>query len=164
MKATRNDSMFSVTLCNEDQSSTIRAVCFTKDVFSKIEPKKTYILEEFKLKQSYGDKSASELLLDHETKISLSATQVAMQHTAHTIAQILQGETTSERFLNVKAKVVCAEEACLVGSFPDQKMKRTVLLTDTTGQIGKTRLKKSASKREVSYVWTTSFESSIEVC
>ena len=98
MKATRNGSMFSVTLCNEDQSSTIRAVCFTKDVFSKIEPKKTYILEEFKLKQSYGDKSASELLLDHEMKISLSATQVAMQHTAHTIAQILRGETTSERF------------------------------------------------------------------
>ena len=31
MKATRNGSMFSVTLCDEDQSSTIRAVCFTKD-------------------------------------------------------------------------------------------------------------------------------------
>lgn len=78
MKATRNGSMFSVTLCDEDQSSTIRVVCFTKDVFSKIEPKKTNILEEFKLKQSYGDKSASELLLDHETKILLPATQVAM--------------------------------------------------------------------------------------
>ena len=87
------------------------------------------------MEQSYGDKSASELLLDHETKISLSATQVAMQHTAHTIAQILRGETTSERFLNVKAKVVCVEEARLVGSFPDQKMKRTVSLADTTGQI-----------------------------
>ena len=79
INAMRKGSMFSLTLCDEDQLSTIQAVCFTKDIFSKIEPKKTYKLEEFKLKQLYEDKIASKLLLDHETKISLLTTKVAMQ-------------------------------------------------------------------------------------
>ena len=127
--------MFSLTLCDEDQSSTVRAVCFTKVVFEKIEPRKTYKLEGFKLKKSYGDKTAPELLLNNETQITLSSTQVAMEHSNHTIAQILRGEATNERFLNIKVKVVCVEEARMVGSFPDYKTKRTVSIADSTGHI-----------------------------
>ena len=134
IKATRNGSMFSLTLCDEDQSSTVWPVCFTKEVFKKIEPRKTYKLEGFKLKKSYGDKTAPELLLDNETQITLSSTQVAMELSSHTIAQILR-EAANERFLNVKVKVVCVEEARMVGSFPDYKTKRTVSIADSTGHI-----------------------------
>ena len=72
------------------------------------------------------------------------------------------------------------EEARLVGSFPDQKMKRTVSLADTTSQIDlvlwRVRAEKInfkgdvlrldnmvASKFNGQLNMTTSFESSIEV-
>ena len=135
VKATKNGSMFSLNLCDEDQSSTIRAVCFNKDIFPQLESKKTYQLDAFKLKRAFGDKTAPELLLDDETKNTLAANQVALENKMHTISQILRGETANERFLNLKAKAVLVGEPRVVGTFPDNKKKRTVLLADETGQM-----------------------------
>jgi ssDNA-binding replication factor A large subunit len=135
IKPTRNGSMFSLNLCDSDQSTTIRAVCFNEDIFSKIQSKKTYDLQSFKIKQSFGNRETPELVLDNETKISLASSQVAIDQCFFTISQILRGETSNSRFLNVKAKVTAIDESRVVGTYPQNKTKRSVQIADTTGEI-----------------------------
>jgi DNA-directed RNA polymerase subunit RPC12/RpoP len=127
--------MFSVNLCDNEKSLTIRAVCFNEDIYPKLESNKTYELESFKVKKSFGDQTTSELVLDHETKITLAASQVQIEDCSYTISEILRGETGHKRFLNVKAKVVSLEEPCVVGTFPETKTKRTVCVGDMMGQM-----------------------------
>jgi hypothetical protein len=103
--------MFSLNLCDSDQSTTIRAVCFNEDIFSKIQSKKTYDLQSFEIKQSFGNRETPELVLDNETK------------------------TSNSRFLNVKAKVTAIDEPRVVGTYPQNKTKRSVQIADTTGEI-----------------------------
>ena len=86
VQAMKNGSMFSLNLCDEDQSLTIRAACFSKDIFPQLESKRTYQLDAFKLKRAFGDKTVPELLLDDETKITLVANQVALENKMHTIS------------------------------------------------------------------------------
>ena len=50
---TKNESMFSLNLCDQDPSTTVRAVCFNKDMFTKIQPSTTYDIESFKYKKAY---------------------------------------------------------------------------------------------------------------
>lgn len=42
---------FSITLCDRDPSSTLKAVCFHEDYYSQLEPTKTYILKKLLIKE-----------------------------------------------------------------------------------------------------------------
>ena len=75
LRLTKNGSMFSLSLCDNQPSSTIRAVCFNKDMFPNFETNVTYDLESFKLKKAFGNSSFLELLLDRDTKVSTATSQ-----------------------------------------------------------------------------------------
>ena len=45
LRLTKNESMFSLNLCHLDPSTTVRAVCFNKDMFTQIQPSTTYDVE-----------------------------------------------------------------------------------------------------------------------
>ncbi|CAB4035103.1 Hypothetical predicted protein, partial [Paramuricea clavata] len=84
IKPTRNGSMFSLNLCDSDQSTTIRAVCFNEDIFSKIQSKKPTIFSRSRLNNP---------------------------------------------------KVTAIDEPRVVGTYPQNKTKRSVQIADTTGEI-----------------------------
>lgn len=129
--------MFSLNLCDKEPSSTIRAVCFNKDMFPNFEMNVTYDLESFKLRKAFGNSSTLELLLDHDTNFSTATSLQQLQITDHTfnISQILRHETDNIRFINLKAKVTSIGDATLVGTYPENKTKRTIYLADSTGHI-----------------------------
>ena len=74
-------------------------------------------------------------MLDNKTKISLASLQVAIEQYFFTILQILRGETSNSRFLNVKAKVTAIDETRVVGTYPQNETKRSVQIADTAGEI-----------------------------
>ena len=127
--------MFSLNLCDNQPSSTIRAVCFNKDMFPNFETNVTYDLESFKLKKAFGNSSFLELLLDRDTKVSTATSQLTVADHTFNISQILRNETENIRFINLKAKVTSIGDPILIGTFPDNKTKRTLYLADNTGHI-----------------------------
>ena len=129
---TKNGSMFSLNLCDQDPSTTVRAICFNKDMFTKIQPSTTYDIESFKYKKAYGPSNSLKLLFDSQTK---TASQIQMSEQLYSVSQVLSGETANTRFLNLKAKVTDIDEAVMVGHYPDNKIKRIVYLADSTGHI-----------------------------
>ena len=137
VRRTRNDgSMFSMNLCGKDTSSTIRAVCFSEPMFSKFEPNKTYDINQFKVKKAYGKSTSNvELLIDNETRVSMSTSQFALEDQSFTISQILTNETKNVRFIKLKAKVMTIDDVHIVGTYPDNKSKRNINLADPTGHI-----------------------------
>lgn len=135
LRLTKNGSMFSLNLCDNQPSSTIRAVCFNKDMFPNFETNVTYDLESFKLKKAFGNSSSLELLLDRDTKVSTATSQLTVADHTFNISQILRNETENIRFINLKARVTSIGDPILVGTFPDNKTKRTIYLADNTGHI-----------------------------
>lgn len=135
LRPTKNGSMFSLNLCDNQPSSTIRAVCFNKDMFPNFETNVTYDLESFKLKKAFGNSSSLELLLDRDTKVSTATSQLTVADHTFNISQILRNETENIRFINLKARVTSIGDPILVGTFPDNKTKRTIYLADNTGHI-----------------------------
>ena len=131
----KRGSMFSMTLCDTDPTSMIRAVCFDSDVFDLFMGTKTYNLRGFRLKKGMGNDNDIEILISGETKVTQSSLQFATEKRCLKISQILCRETSNVRFFKVKAKVISIEEAQAVGRFPEEKLKRDVLLGDETGQV-----------------------------
>ena len=135
LRPIKNGSMFSLNLCDKEPSSTIRAVCFNKDMFPNFESNVRYDLESFKLKKAFGNSSTLELLLDRDTKVSSATSQLEITDHTFNISQILRHETDNIRFMNLKAKVTSIGDATLVGTYPDNKTKKSIYLADNTGHI-----------------------------
>ena len=135
LRPIKNGSMFSLNLSDKDPSSTIRAVCFNTDLFSNFETDVTYDLESFKVKKAFGNSSSLELLLDNDTKVSTAASQLKITDHTFNISQILRKETENIRFINLKAKVTSIGDSISVGTYPDNKSKRSIFLADNTGHI-----------------------------
>ena len=129
LRPIKNGSMFSLNLCDKDPSSTIRAVCFNTDLFSNFETDVTYDLESFKVKKAFGNSSSLELLLDNDTKVSTAASQLKITDHTFNISQILRKETENIIFINLKAKVTSIGNSISVGTYPDNKSKRSISQT-----------------------------------
>jgi hypothetical protein len=127
--------MFTMVLCDEDTSSTIKAVCFEDALVEKFEATKTYILRLFKLKKGMGAGSSIEVSIDGSTEINEAPTQFKIEKMSFKISQIVRHETENVRFLHLKAKVIGIDDIVTVGKYPDHKEKREVLLADETGHI-----------------------------
>ena len=129
LRPIKNGSMFSLNLCDKDPSSTIRAICFNTDLFSNFETDVTYDLESFKVKKAFGNSSSLELLLDNDTKVSTAASQLKITDHTFNISQILRKETENIIFINLKAKVTSIGNSISVGTYPDNKSKRSISQT-----------------------------------
>lgn len=105
LRPTKNGSMFSLSLCDKDPSSTLRAVCFNEDMFSKFETTGIYDFQKYKLKKGFGSLNQVELLIDQFTMVEKAEIQLKIKGSSFTISQILRGETQGIRFINLKAKV-----------------------------------------------------------
>ena len=128
--------MFSMNLCGTDPSNTIRAVCFSEGMFTKFAPNRTYDLQGFKVKKGYGKSNSTvELLIDNETNVSASHSQLTLEEKSFTISQILEKQCDNVRFIKLQAKVMKIEELNVVGTYPDNKAKRNIHLADETGRM-----------------------------
>jgi hypothetical protein len=103
IRPTRNGSMFSINLCDQDLSSTVRAVCFDKNMFDKFEANGTYDFEQFKVKKGYGSTNTVEILIDQSTLVKKAASQMKLKECCFTISQILRGDTCHIRFINLQS-------------------------------------------------------------
>lgn len=135
LKEMKRGTMFTMTLCDRETTSTIRAVCFEGSMFNKFATTKTYDLKYFKLKKGMGNYSDLEVLITPETKVTDSIFQFTIEKKSFKISQILRRETSNVRFLSITAKVISIEDVQTVGKYPDEKLKRDVLLADETGQV-----------------------------
>ncbi|KAK3745086.1 hypothetical protein QZH41_002962 [Actinostola sp. cb2023] len=122
-------------LCDQDPSSTIRAVCFDETMFESFEVMKTYEMECYKVKKGFGYENDIEVLIDSDTKVKESVTQFKMERYNFTVGQIVRGATENIRFVHLKGKVLSIEDIVTVGRYPDQKEKREIVLADKTGEI-----------------------------
>ena len=136
LKPTRFGKMFTMSLCEEDPSRTIRAVCFEENMFGQFNMKESYDLQSFKLKKGINASNNDvELVIDHTTSIKKAADQFDIEKQFFTIAEILRKESQGHRFINITAKVTCIEDVCLVGKHPNIMEKRDVHLADESGLI-----------------------------
>ena len=67
VRPTSNGSMFTMNLCDQDPSSTIRAVCFDENLFGNFEANGTYDFKQFKVKKAYSSSNNIEVLIDQFT-------------------------------------------------------------------------------------------------
>ena len=135
IRETKRGTMFTMTLCDRDTTSTIRAVCFEEVMFNKFTATKTYDLKYFKLKQGFGNYNDLELLITSDTKVSDSMFQFTIEKKSFKISQLLRSETSNVKFLSITAKVILIEDVETVGKYPDEKLKRDVVLADESGQV-----------------------------
>ena len=134
LKPTKYGQMFSLNLCDNDQSSTIRAVCFNANMFEQFEASKSYSLTNYKVKKGYGQANV-ELLIDPQTVIEEAASQLKVSECTFKVSEILRGASATVCFINLKAKVTSVGELETVGQHHDQKSKRDVGLADDSGHI-----------------------------
>ena len=106
----RKGNMFSMTLCDVDPTSMIRAVCFDSNVFDLFMATKTYDLRGFKLEKGFGNDNDVEILISGETKVTESLSQFAIDKRSLKISEILHRESSNVRFFNVKSKVISIED------------------------------------------------------
>lgn len=133
LKSTRNDGrMFSLSLCDEKQTNTIRAVCFDERLY---EASKTYDLQDFVVKKSFTSSKSVELKLDKNTKVSEAERQMTLENQNFTVCEILRGNVSGVVPINLKAKVIEIEDVYTVGAHPDEKSKREVIIGDCTGSM-----------------------------
>ena len=102
LREMKRGTMFTMTLCDRETTSTIRAVCFEGSMFNKFETTKTYDLKYFKLKKGMGNYSILEVLITPETKVTDSIFQFTIEKKSFKICQILRRETSNVRFLSIK--------------------------------------------------------------
>ena len=67
VRQTSNGSMFTMNLCDQDPSSTIRAVCFDENLLGNFEANRTYDFKQFKVKKAYSSSNNIEVLIDQFT-------------------------------------------------------------------------------------------------
>jgi hypothetical protein len=135
LKETKRGKMFSMTLCDQNTTSTIRAVCFQDVMFDKFEVTRTYDLKSFKIKKGMGSGNDVEMLITEETEVAESLIRFNIEIMWFKLSQIVRQHTQNIRFLNLKAKITSIEDLLTVGKYPDHKQKRDVHLADDTGQI-----------------------------
>lgn len=133
LRTTKYGHMFTMTLCDENTSSTIKAVSFEKDVYESYQPKSTYNLQNFKIKKGMG--GDIEIHVNASTNVTLTQHQFKIEANHFTIAQIIRGETENVRYLQLKCKVLSVDDVELVGKYPDRKEKRELILGDETGHV-----------------------------
>ena len=126
--------LFSMTLCDKDTSSTIRAVSFDENMYERFKTTATYDLKCFKVKKGFRNEEI-EPLISREVEVNESLFQFAIEKTTFKVAQILRRETTNVRFFTLKAKVIFIDDATMVGKPPNEKLMREVQLGDETGFI-----------------------------
>lgn len=134
LKDCKTGKMFTMTLCDSDTSISTRAVCFLEDRFEKLEVKKTYDINKYKVKKGFGS-DGLEIRIEDDTEIEESTTQFTMERSSFSIRQVVRGEAQNVKLINVKAKVITIHEVETVGKHPDTKVKRDVIICDETGQI-----------------------------
>jgi hypothetical protein len=91
-KTQRGGKMFSMTLCDRDSSSTIRAVFFDEGVYKKFQPTKTYDMKDFKVKKGFGGYSDMEIVVSAEAQVDESVVQFPIEKSTFKINQILRRE------------------------------------------------------------------------
>ena len=92
-------------------------------------------MKQYKIKKGFGSSNNVELLVDQFTIAQKAETQFEIKDCFFTISQILRGEATNIRFINLKAKVTSIEDTRIVGSYPENKAKRQITLADETGHM-----------------------------
>ena len=125
IRATKVWHMFSMTLWDENTSSTVKAVCFDQQIYEKFQTKCTYSLDSFKIKSSRSG-NVLEIHIDSNTKVALANHQFQIEANNYKIAQILRGETRGLRYIQLKAKIQMVNDAEIVGRYPE----REILLGD----------------------------------
>ena len=128
------NQMFTMTLCDKDPSSTVKAVCFDESFFHQLLPLKTYIIKGFKMKRGFNA-ITMQIHINSEAQVELSKLQYRIEKQTFNISQIIRKETANVKTLNVKCKVLNIEEPTLVGKYPTQYQKRDVVCADSTGSI-----------------------------
>ena len=89
LRRTKVGSMFSMNLCGEEPSSTIRviqSVCFEGEMFSTFQPNTTYDLNSFKIKKAFGNSNSVELLVDQSTRFTTSTSQLSLEKRSYNIS------------------------------------------------------------------------------
>ena len=152
------ETIFSINICGENPSSTIRAISFNEKLFPKFEPKTTYEVSSFKIQKPYYNANCAELLFDEATSITKSSNQMEVEEEAFTISQMLRNEAENPRFICLKAKVIGIEDLCVVGQYPNNKTKRDVHLADQTGHIDLVLWRERAENLEFSVGDVLSFQ------
>ena len=135
LRQTKVGSMFSMNLCGEEPSSTIRAACFEGEMFSTFQLNTTYDFNSFKIKKAFGNSNSVELLVDQSTTVTTSTSQLSLEKRSYNISQILRNQTDNTKFINLKAKVMNIDDPSVVGSYPHNKTKRSMHLADHTSHI-----------------------------
>ena len=147
LKPTKNGQMFTMSLCEGDPSSCIRAVCFEESMFEQFSTKQSYDIECFKLKKAFNTNSGNvEVMIDNATIIKEAADKFQIENQSFNIAQILRKECQRHRFIDVTAKVIGVEDVCVVGKHPNILEKRDVKLADESGFISLVLWKERAVK------------------
>ena len=147
LKPTKNGQMFTMSLCEGDPSSCIRAVCFEESMFEQFSTKQSYDIECFKLKKAFNTNSGNvEVMIDNATIIKEAADKFQIENQSFNIAQRLKKECQRHRFIDVTAKVIGVEDVCVVGKHPNILEKRDVKLADESGFISLVLWKERAVK------------------
>ena len=88
--------MFTMSLCEDDLSSCIRAVCLKKST------KESYDIESFKLKKAFNTNSGNvELMIDNATIVKEAVEKFKIESQSFNIAQIVRKQTRPYCFINV---------------------------------------------------------------
>ena len=135
LKKTKNPNgqrSFSMTLCDQTPSSTIRAVCFEEKYYETLVPMKTYIISNFKIKKGLPANTI-QIHMDTNSNIEESSTQFKIEKCNFNIAQILRREASNVNMVSVTCKVTDIDDIKTVGKQAIQK--RDVFCTDGTGSI-----------------------------
>lgn len=123
-----------MTLCDEDPTSTLRAVCFDERMYKTLTPLKTYIISNYKIKKGLGA-NVIQVHLDAAATIEVSLEQYKIEKVSFNIAQIIRKEASNVRMVNINCKIADIDEVKLVGKPPNQIQKRDVYCADATGLI-----------------------------
>ena len=121
----KNSNMFTMMLCDENISSTIKAVCFYEDRYKEFEVSSTYVIQHYKIKKMG---SAVEIHIEPTTKVTKALSQFNIETRQFNLAQILRGETGDTLCLHITVKVIHVAEIENVGA--DQIQKREIQIAD----------------------------------
>ena len=118
----KGDKMFTMTLCDANPNSTVKASCFHEKYYDILQPLETYIFTGYKAKTGFAG-STMQINMDSSTQIEKSATQYKLERSTFSIAQVLRKETQHVKMLNIRCKITNIDEVKTVGQKPKQFLK-----------------------------------------
>ena len=137
LKPTQRCKMLTLNIFDENPRSVVRAACFREDMFDSFQANTTYDIDNLKVMKAFENNNSCpvELLIDGESKVSRASEQVDFEniHMFYSVSQIVGGETY--RFINFRVKVMDVDDAVMVESYPDTKLKRSVQVADESGSV-----------------------------